>query len=94
MKDNSLQNIENYKKDDSVVFYDEMDVYMKYVNVINQYLLFFYYVYFINSQSINILINIFNSTLFRPSNLIYLKKLRESVCRVKCLLSPKNKIET
>ena len=40
MKDNSLQNIENYKKDDSVVFYDEMDVYMKYVNVINQYLLF------------------------------------------------------
>ena len=36
----SLQNIEIYKKDDSVVFYDEMDVYMKYVNVINQYLLF------------------------------------------------------
>ena len=34
MKDNSLQNIENYKKDDSVVFYDERDVYMKYVNVI------------------------------------------------------------
>jgi len=57
MKDNSLQNVENYKKD----FYinsnnnnnnnnnnnalmtenhNEMDTYMKYVNVINQYLLF------------------------------------------------------
>ena len=42
MKDNSLQNIENYKKDsgDAVVLYNEMDIYMKYVNVINQYLLF------------------------------------------------------
>ena len=42
MKDNSLQNIENYKKDsnDTVVLYNEMDIYMKYVNVINQYLLF------------------------------------------------------
>ena len=43
MKDNSLQNIENYKKDssgDAVVSYNEMDIYMKYVNVINQYLLF------------------------------------------------------
>jgi hypothetical protein len=42
MKDNSLQNIENYKKDsgDVVVLYNEMDIYMKYVNVINQYLLF------------------------------------------------------
>ena len=42
MKDNSLQNIENYKKDsgDVVILYNEMDIYMKYVNVINQYLLF------------------------------------------------------
>ena len=42
MKDNSLQNIENYKKDsgDAVILYNEMDIYMKYVNVINQYLLF------------------------------------------------------
>lgn len=37
MKDNALQNIENYNKD---VSNNEMDVYMKYVNVINQYLLF------------------------------------------------------
>ena len=42
MKDNSLQNVENYKKDsnDLAVSYNEMDIYMKYVNVINQYLLF------------------------------------------------------
>ena len=43
MKDNSLQNIENYKKDSNdaaVTLYNEMDIYMKYVNVINQYLLF------------------------------------------------------
>jgi hypothetical protein len=42
MKDNSLQNVENYKKDsnDAMVLYNEMDIYMKYVNVINQYLLF------------------------------------------------------
>ena len=38
MKDNSLQNIENYKKD--IYENNEMDIYMKYVNVINQYLLF------------------------------------------------------
>jgi|694.fasta_scaffold80079_3 hypothetical protein len=54
MKDNSLQNIENYKKDvytnsnnnsnnnNSIMAenHNEMDTYMKYVNVINQYLLF------------------------------------------------------
>lgn len=38
MKDNSLQNIDNYKKDSYAN--NEMDIYMKYVNVINQYLLF------------------------------------------------------
>jgi hypothetical protein len=38
MKDNSLQNIENYKKDSYAN--NEMDIYMKYVSVINQYLLF------------------------------------------------------
>ena len=53
MKDNSLQNVENYKKDvytninnnnnnNSIMAenHNEMDTYMKYVNVINQYLLF------------------------------------------------------
>jgi hypothetical protein len=49
MKDNSLQNVENYKKDvytninnNSIISenHNEMDTYMKYVNVINQYLLF------------------------------------------------------
>ena len=49
MKDNSLQNVENYKKDvytninnNSIIAenHNEMDTYMKYVNVINQYLLF------------------------------------------------------
>ena len=50
MKDNSLQNIENYKKDtytnnntntnNNNENHNEMDIYMKYVNVINQYLLF------------------------------------------------------
>ena len=39
MKDNSLQNIENYKNDSNNLL-NEMDIYMKYVNVINQYLLF------------------------------------------------------
>ena len=61
MKDNSLQNVENYKKDvytnnttnnnttnnnttnnnnEISENHNEMDIYMKYVNVINQYLLF------------------------------------------------------
>jgi len=54
MKDNLLQNVENYKKDvykninnnnnnnNSIMAenHNEMDTYMKYVNVINQYLLF------------------------------------------------------
>jgi hypothetical protein len=53
MKDNSLQNVENYKKDVYINSsnnnnnnalmaenHNEMDTYMKYVNVINQYLLF------------------------------------------------------
>ena len=58
MKDNSLQNVENYKKysssannivtdnasnSNAVVelhTWNEMDTYMKYVNVVNQYLLF------------------------------------------------------
>ena len=52
MKDNSLQNVENYKKDtytnnntntnnnNNNENQNEMDIYMKYVNVINQYLLF------------------------------------------------------
>lgn len=51
MKDNSLQNVENYKKyvytniinnNNSIIAENnnEMDTYMKYVNVINQYLLF------------------------------------------------------
>jgi len=49
MKDNSLQNVENYKKDvyinssnNKIIAenHNEMDTYMKYVNVINQYLLF------------------------------------------------------
>jgi hypothetical protein len=52
MKDNSLQNVENYKKDIYINSnnnnnnnatpenHNEMDTYMKYVNVVNQYLLF------------------------------------------------------
>ena len=52
MKDNLLQNVENYKKDvyinssnnnNNAIMaenHNEMDTYMKYVNVINQYLLF------------------------------------------------------